>query len=120
MVGDAIEVRESIEAKGGLDDEGVDMEDADQVAPRQRQLQLRESRAAAQRDQGKDADADADAEADADADADADMEDADADADADGEPDNDEAQDDAKTDMFQLIQDTSKYLCSYTIQLDGE
>lgn len=106
MAADAIEVRESIEAKGDAVD--VEMEDADGSAPRGTE------------------DADADAGADADADADADM-DAEGEVDADGEPDDDDDGDpmqqdesDSSRDMLQLIRETSEYLCRYTIKVDGE
>ena len=97
MPADAIEVRESIEAKGDVDDD-VEMEDADSPVRR------------------------ADDEMDLDADALGD-EDADADADADGEPDDmgDEArQEEEWRNVLQLIKDTSEYLCHYTIKVDGE
>ncbi|KAM7196321.1 hypothetical protein V8F33_006230 [Rhypophila sp. PSN 637] len=102
---DAIEVRESIEAKGDPEPGDVEMEDADGSAPRDTE----------------------DPEADADADADADM-DAEGEVDADGEADEDEdeddgdamQQDDSSRDMLQLIRETSEYLCRYTIKVDGE
>ena len=103
MPADAIEVRESIEAKGDVDDD-VEMEDADSPVRRA--------------DDEMDLDADADADADGDEDADAD-----ADADADGEPDDigDEAlQEEEWRNILQLIKDTSEYLCHYTIKVDGE
>jgi chromatin structure-remodeling complex subunit RSC1/2 len=93
MPGDAIEVRESIEAKGDVDDD-IEMEDAD--SPERRQ------------DEDVDMDADGDA---------------DADADADGEPDDmDEQarQEEEWRNTLQLIKDTSEYLCRYTIKVDGE
>lgn len=95
MPGDAIEVRESIEAKGDVDDD-VEMEDADSPTRRD----------------GRDADADADADADGDAD-----------MDADGEPDDmteQARQEEDWRDLLQLIRDTSEYLCRYTIKIDGE
>ncbi len=101
MPADAIEVRESIEAKGDVDDD-VEMEDADSPVRRG--------------DDEMDLDADADADGDEDADADAD-------ADADGEPDDisDEArQEEEWRNVLQLIKDTSEYLCHYTIKVDGE
>lgn len=81
---DTPEVLESIEARGP-EHEDVEMEDAD---------------------------ADADVDADADADADGDI---DEDVDAEGEPDDLEmAQPDRPPrDMFELIESTSKYLCSF-------
>jgi chromatin structure-remodeling complex subunit RSC1/2 len=98
MANDAIEVRESIEAKGDVDDDDMDMEDADSSAHR-----------------------DADA-MDVDADGDADP-DADGDADADGELDDmsEEARKEEEwRNTLQLIKDTSEYLCRYTIKVDGE
>ncbi|KAK3384811.1 hypothetical protein B0H63DRAFT_471677 [Podospora didyma] len=100
MAGDAIEVRESIEAKAVSDDD-VDMDDADTRR--------------------------GDDDSDADADADADMDD-EGDVDADGEPDEgddvdddmDEQQDEGSRDMLLLIKDTSEYLCRYTVKADGE
>jgi len=93
-VGDAIEVAESIEAKGD-----VEMEDTNDRAARP-----------------DDSDVDADADEDVDADGDIDM-------DAEGEPDDDAEQvqqDQSSVDLLQLIKDTSEYLCQYTIQVDGE
>lgn len=93
MAGDAIEVRESIEAKGD-----VEMSDAqDTVAARRY----------------KD-DADADADGDIDADGDVDM-------DAEGEPDDDvdQAQNQESIDLLQLIKQTTEYLCDYTVN-EGE
>ncbi|KAK0713780.1 hypothetical protein B0T26DRAFT_873826 [Lasiosphaeria miniovina] len=102
MAGDAIEVRESIEAKVTSNNGDVEMKDADN-APRK----VRE-----------DVDADADADADADVDADAD---ADADADGESDEDMDDAQhDDSSPDILQLIKETSEYLCHYTVKVDGE
>ncbi|KAL2194527.1 hypothetical protein P885DRAFT_42786 [Corynascus similis CBS 632.67] len=101
MANDAIEVRESIEAKGDVDDD-VEMEDADSPAHREH------------------GEMDVDAEGDQDADGDAD---ADADADADGEPDymDEQArQEEEWRNLLQLIKDTSEYLCRYTIKVDGE
>jgi chromatin structure-remodeling complex subunit RSC1/2 len=110
MANDAIEVRESIEAKGDVDDD-IDMEDADSPARKEDE------------DVDMDGDGDADAGADADADADADG-DGDADADADGEPDDDmddqARQEEEWRNILQLIKDTSEYLCHYTIRVDGE
>ncbi|KAL2132869.1 hypothetical protein VTI74DRAFT_3215 [Chaetomium olivicolor] len=96
MPGDAIEVRESIEAKGDADDD-VEMPDADTPARSENDT--------------KDVDAERDA-------------DADDDVDADGEPD-DEALEQARQEeewknTLQLIKDTSEYLCHYTIKVDGE
>lgn len=105
MANDAIEVRESIEAKGDVDDD-IEMDDADAESPARRE------------DEDVDMDADGDADADADADGDAD-----ADADADGEPDDmDEQarQEEEWRNILQLIKDTSEYLCHYTINVDGE
>lgn len=99
MPADAIEVRESIEAKGDMDDD-IEMEDADSPVRRA--------------DDAMDLDADAHGDEDADADAD---------ADADGEPDDigDEArQEEEWRNVLQLIKDTSEYLCHYTIKVDGE
>lgn len=94
MPGDAIEVRESIEAKGDVD-EDVEMEDAED---------------ATRPNDGDDA-------ADADADADDDV-------DADGEPDDDadvaQEYDNSARDLLQLIRETSEYLCRFTIKVDGE
>jgi len=118
MAADAIEVRESIEAKGDAGD--VDMDDVDDSNRARKGLELGNPIP----DADADADADADLDADADADADVDMDaDGDADADADGDPDEDSdemQQDDSSRDMFQLIRDTSEYLCRYTITMDGE
>lgn len=103
MANDAIEVRESIEAKGDVDDD-IEMDDADAESPARRE------------DEDVDMDADGDADADADADGDAD-------ADADGEPDDmDEQarQEEEWRNILQLIKDTSEYLCHYTINVDGE
>jgi chromatin structure-remodeling complex subunit RSC1/2 len=97
MPGDAIEVRESIEAKGDVDDD-IEMEDADSP----------------ERKQDEDVDMDADGDADGHADAD---------TDADGEPDDmDEQarQEEEWRNTLQLIKDTSEYLCRYTIKVDGE
>jgi chromatin structure-remodeling complex subunit RSC1/2 len=97
MANDAIEVRESIEAKGDVDDD-VEMEDADSPA------------------RGEDEEMDVDADGDPDGDGDAD-------ADADGEPDDmDEQarQEEEWRNLLQLIKDTSEYLCRYTIKVDGE
>ncbi|KAK4099865.1 hypothetical protein N658DRAFT_147231 [Parathielavia hyrcaniae] len=97
MPADAIEVRESIEAKGDVDDD-IEMEDADSPA----------------RNKNEDVDMDADGDADADADPD---------ADAEGEPDDmDEhaRQEQNWRNTLQLIKDASDYLCRYTIKVDGE
>ncbi|KAL2151607.1 hypothetical protein VTH82DRAFT_6705 [Thermothelomyces myriococcoides] len=97
MANDAIEVRESIEAKGDVD-EDVEMEDADSPARRE----------------GDEMVVDGNGDQDADADAD---------ADADGEPDDmDEQarQEEELRNLLQLIRDTSEYLCRYTIKVDGE
>ncbi|AEO60256.1 hypothetical protein MYCTH_108504 [Thermothelomyces thermophilus ATCC 42464] len=95
MANDAIEVRESIEAKGDVD-EDVEMEDADSPAHREDDEMVVNGNG----DQ-----------------------DADADADADGEPDDmDEQarQEEELRNLLQLIRDTSEYLCRYTIKVDGE
>ncbi|KAL2185938.1 hypothetical protein L209DRAFT_754425 [Thermothelomyces heterothallicus CBS 203.75] len=95
MANDAIEVRESIEAKGDVD-EDVEMEDADSPARREDDEMVVNGNG----DQ-----------------------DADADADADGEPDDmDEQarQEEELRNLLQLIRDTSEYLCRYTIKVDGE
>ncbi|KAK4156835.1 hypothetical protein C8A00DRAFT_40741 [Chaetomidium leptoderma] len=102
MSNDAIEVRESIEAKGDVndvnDDDDVEMEDAYSPARKE------------------DEDEDADGEADADADVDMDV-------DADGEPDDvseQTRQEEEWRNILQLIKDTSEYLCRYTIKVDRE
>lgn len=96
---DAIEVRETIEAKGDVDDD-IDMDDADSPM----------------RNENDEMDVDVDGDADADGEADAD-------ADADGEPDDmgEEArQEEEWRNLLQVIKDTSEYLCQYTIKVDGE
>lgn len=94
MAGDAIEVRESIEAKGD-----VEMSDVQDTV-------------AARRYSKDDGDADADGELDADGDFD---------MDADGEPDDDaeQAQNQESIDLLQLIKQTTEYLCEYTVN-EGE
>jgi len=103
MPGDAIEVRESIEAKGDVD-EDIEMEDADGSAtPRKN------------KDKNKDKDADGDIKMGGASGT--------GDVDADGEPDDEVAQtqqDDSQRDLLQLIRETSEYLCRYTIKIDGE
>lgn len=108
MAGEAIEVRDSIEAsiEAKVDDD-LEMRDAegDLVVD----------------DEDADADADGDVDMDADGDGDADGDaDADGEVDADGEPDDeaDLGRDDSSRDMLQLIRDTSEYLCAY--KLPGE
>lgn len=91
---DAIEVRESIEAKGDVDDD-VEMEDADANDD--------DKRKAADKDQ------------------DADMaDDREDDDEEDEDEDEDEEESDSAKDLLQLIRDTSEYLCRYTIKVDGE
>ncbi|KAK3487219.1 hypothetical protein B0T13DRAFT_491774 [Neurospora crassa] len=92
---DAIEVRESIEAKGDVDDD-VDMEDADAKDDEPRKPT----------DKDQDADMAGDRE-------DAEEEDHDQD-------EEDEEESDSAKDLLQLIRDTSEYLCRYTIKVDGE
>ena len=111
---DAIEVRESIEAKGDADKD-VTMTDATADAINQKAV----TDAPADFDEDADADADADIDAEGDVDAEGEPDDAaDADADADGEPDDD------NTDMAQqrrrdirelhnLIDECQAYLCTY-------
>ena len=106
MAGEAIEVRDSIEASiEAKGDDDLEMRDADGDLVVD--------------DEDADADGDVDMDADGDADADADA-DADGEVDADGEPDDeaDVGRDDSSRDMLQLIRDTSEYLCSY--KLPGE
>jgi len=93
MAGDAIEVRESIEAKGD-----VEMQDANPVARR-----------------GPDPSLDP-AGSDIDADGDVDM-------DAEGSPDDDSRQaqqDQSSIDLLQLIKEVSEYLCQVKTTIDGE
>lgn len=97
---DAIEVRESIEAKGDVDDD-VEMEDADADA------KDNEPRKAANK--GKDADMAHDRDNDDDDE-----------KDQDEDEDEDEEESDSAKDLLQLIRDTSEYLCRYTIKVDGE
>ncbi|KAK3391632.1 hypothetical protein B0T20DRAFT_489797 [Sordaria brevicollis] len=98
---DAIEVRESIEAKGGADDD-VEMEDADAKDDKPRK---------STRSRNKDVKM-ADGEEDDDDDDDEEEEDED--------EDEDEEESDSAKDLLQLIRDTSEYLCRYTIKVDGE
>lgn len=93
MAGDAIEVRESIEAKGD-----VEMQDVGDVA---------------RHDPGADLDATG---SDVDADGDVDM-------DAEGSPDYDAhqtQQDQSSIDLLQLIKEVSEFLCQVTVPIDGE
>lgn len=106
MEGDAIEVRESIEAKGNKDEDVV-MGDATDAT----------------NERGASADADADADADAEGDVDAEGEpdeeadaDADADADAEGEPDDGDSNTQQRRDqreLLNLIDATQSYLSNY-------
>lgn len=93
---DAIEVRESIEAKGDVDDD-VDMEDADAKDDEPR------------KPTDKDHDADM-----------ADNREDDEDEDQDQDEEDEEEESDSAKDLLQLIRDTSEYLCRYTIKVDGE
>jgi chromatin structure-remodeling complex subunit RSC1/2 len=111
MAGDAIEVRESIEAKGDVN-EDVEMKDAhDAITPK---LDARNS------DAKNEADADAEADPDADADADADGE-VDEEVDAEGEEENDEDDEGRQSvpvsnshkDLINLIRECADYLCEY-------
>jgi chromatin structure-remodeling complex subunit RSC1/2 len=99
MAGDAIEVRESIEAKGDVDKD-VEMEDAIDAAGD-----------VVEEDAEADADADAEADPDAEGEVDADGE---PDVDADGEPDDGDAQPARDTkDLLNLIDETQSYLSNY-------
>lgn len=92
---DAIEVRESIEAKGDADDD-VEMEDADAKDDEPRKPANKN----VNKDMADDRDADDDEE--------------------DEDEDEDEEESDSAKDLLQLIRDTSEYLCRYTIKVDGE
>ena len=94
---DANEVRESIEAKGDVNDD-VEMEDADAGAKDD------QPRKAAKRDHDTDMADDRD----------------DDDDEEDEDEDEDEEESDSARDLLQLIRDTSEYLCRYTIKVDGE
>lgn len=105
MAGDAVEVRESIEAKGDVN-EDVEMKDApDAITPK---LETRHS----------DAKNEADAEADPDADADGEVDD---EADAEGEEDHDDDAEGRQSvpvsnshkDLINLIRECADYLCEY-------
>lgn len=109
MVCDAIEVRESIEAKGDMDE---DVEMGDAGAPRDAVGSTAKSGAVADAettDAGTNVDADAEAEGEPGDD-----------IDADGDPDDEVVRDDGTKDMLSLIRETSEYLCDYKITLDGE
>ncbi|KAK4228205.1 hypothetical protein QBC38DRAFT_362517 [Podospora fimiseda] len=104
----SIEVRESIEAKGDIDDD-VEMEDA---------VEYRRPATTATTTTDADADADADGDIDAEGEPDDDIEVRGGGLDDDDEEDEDEV--DGQRDVLQLIKDTSEYLCRYTIKVDGE
>jgi chromatin structure-remodeling complex subunit RSC1/2 len=110
MAGDAIEVRESIEAKGDADKDvtmtdAVDApnENADEDAPGEEDAE------------GEDVDAEGEPDDEVDADADADGE-ADPDADAEGEPDDGDVAAQQRRDIRQLIHlidECQAYLSNY-------
>jgi chromatin structure-remodeling complex subunit RSC1/2 len=106
MAGDAIEVRESIEAKGDADDDVV-MADAIDA---KREEVVEDADAPAE----EDADADAEGELDADGEPDEEL-DADADADADGEPDDGDSTQRRRDlrELLNLIDETQSYLSNY-------